>query len=71
MKNIDEFCEQKGISRNMQEAFIAYLRSDYAGKYALRYEGDTTKLIVGKMAEEELLSAWGDFVGEFKKYLLT
>lgn len=55
----------------MQEAFIAYLRSDYAGKYALRYEGDTTKLIVGKMAEEELLSAWGDFVGEFKKYLLT
>jgi len=69
LKNIAEFCENKGISPNMEKAFIAYLRSDYARKYALKYEGDTTKLVVGKMSGEELDDAWKGFVGEFKKYL--
>ena len=69
MKNIDDFCERKGISPNMEEAFVAYIRSDYARKYAVRSDGDTTKLVVGKMSSEEIEDAWIDFTREFKNYL--
>lgn len=69
LKNIDDFCASRGIGANMEEAFIAYIRSDYARKYETRKDGDTTKLVVSKMNEEELKRAWGEFVKEVKKYL--
>lgn len=70
MKNIDGFCELKGVSPNMEEAFIAYLRSDYARRYSIA-NGETAKLIVSKMNEEEIESAWNNFVVEFKEYLMS
>lgn len=68
MKNIDEFCEKRTISMNMQEAFIAYVRSDYAQKYFLR-NGETMKLVVSKMSMDEVEEAWLNFVSDFKSYL--
>lgn len=68
MKNIDDFCEKKGIATNMQEAFMAYVRSDYARRYFLS-NGETVKLVVSKMNDEEIEEAWVDFVSEFKRYL--
>lgn len=68
MKNIDDFCEKRAISMNMQEAFIAYVRSDYARKYFLQ-NGETMKLVVSKMSVDEVEEAWLSFVNDFKSYL--
>lgn len=68
MKNIEDFCSKKGVTPNFQEAFIAYIRSDYAHKFHLS-NGETTKLVVSKMNEEEIEKAWVDFTSEFKKFL--
>lgn len=54
----------------MEEAFIAYLRSDYARRYSIA-NGETAKLIVSKMSKEEIESAWNNFVVEFKEYLMS
>lgn len=70
MKNVEEFCEKKGVSHNMMEAFQAYLRSSYASKFYLN-NGETVKLVVSKMSEEELDTAWKEFTDDFKKFLLT
>jgi hypothetical protein len=69
MKNIDDFCSKRAVSANMKEAFIAYVRSDYARKYSLKSDGETSKLIVGKMNEEDLQEAWKEFVLEMAKYI--
>jgi hypothetical protein len=68
MKNIDAFCETKGVSQHMKEAFQAYLRSTYAQKFLLS-NGESTKLIVGKMNDEELKQAWQGFVTDLKKLI--
>lgn len=68
MKNIEDFCAKKGVTPNFQEAFIAYVRSDYARKFYLS-NGETTKLVVSKMNPEEIEKAWLDFTSEFKKYI--
>ena len=70
MKNIDDFCDRKGVSHNMKEAFQAYLRSSYARKFFLN-NGETVKLTVSKMNEKELEDAWKEFTDDFKKFLLT
>lgn len=68
MKNISDFCEKKGITSNMQEAFIAYIRSDYAYKYFVS-NGETLRLVVSKLNMEEIEEAWQSFVSDFKNYL--
>lgn len=68
MKNISDFCEKKGITSNMQEAFIAYVRSDYAHKYYVS-NGETLRLVVSKLTMEEVEEAWLSFVTDFKNYL--
>ena len=68
MKNIEEFCNKKGVTSSMQEAFAAYVRSDYARRFYLS-NGETTKLVVSKMNSEEIEKAWLDFTSEFKKFL--
>lgn len=70
MKNIIDFCEKKGVKTNMQEAFQAYLRSKYAQEFYLN-NGETVKLVVSKMSEDELQVAWEKFVGDFKAYLAS
>lgn len=69
MKNIDDFCSARTISVNMKEAFMAYLRSDYARKYAMKPMGETSKLIVSKMSEDDLNDAWKEFVLEMARYI--
>lgn len=68
MKNIDDFCDVRGINSHMKEAFQAYLRSTYAQEFYLN-NGETVKLVVAKMNEEELKAAWGKFTDDFRKYL--
>lgn len=66
---VREFCEERGIPESMRNAFAAYLRSTYSLKFAMESEGETVRLIVARMTQEQLAEAWGYFVAEFKKYL--
>lgn len=68
MRNLDDFCDKKNISPHMKEAFQAYLRSSYAQKFYMN-NGETVKLVVGKMNDQELESAWVEFVSDFKKFI--
>ena len=68
MKNIDDFCDTRGVSIHMKEAFLAYLRSTYAQKFMLS-NGESTKLIVAKMNDDELKQAWTSFVTDFKNLI--
>lgn len=52
----------------MQEAFIAYIRSEYAHKYYVS-NGETLRLVVSKLNMEEIEQAWQSFVMDFKNYL--
>jgi hypothetical protein len=56
------------IDPKLEEAFTAYIRSEYAGKFSLR-NGETTKLVVSKLSIEEVGDAWNEFVKDMKKYL--
>ena len=69
MKNVEEFCLNKMASQHMTEAFKAYVRSVYALKLQTRSEGETTKMIVSKMDEDELNKAWLEFTADFKKFI--
>lgn len=69
MKNIDDFCDKKDIPQKMKEAFVAYMRSDYAIKFMTRSDGDTTKLVVSKLVDKELEEAWQEFIKDFRKLL--
>jgi hypothetical protein len=68
LDNISKFCEGHRIDPKLEEAFTAYIRSDYAGKYSLR-NGETTKLVVSKLTMEEVGEAWNDFVNHMKQFL--
>lgn len=69
MKNIDDFCAKRAVSINMKEAFVAYIRSDYARKYSMKADGETSKLVVSKMSEDDLADAWKEFVLEMARYI--
>ena len=66
---VRKFCESRGISEGMKDAFSAYLRTTYATKFAIDRDTDTVQLIVGKMTQEQLAEEWTFFVSDFKKYL--
>ena len=68
MDNISKFCEGRMIDTKLEEAFTAYIRSEYASKFSLR-NGETTKLVVSKLTIEEVSDAWVEFVRDMKKYL--
>jgi hypothetical protein len=66
---LSTFCEKRHISKQLQQAFGAYLRSHYAEKFRFAPDGETVHLIVGRMGEEDLKDAWQDFVKDIAKYL--
>lgn len=66
---IVEFCDRKRIKKDMMDAFIAYVRSSNASKYMMRPDGDTVRLIVEKMTEEQVQAAWVQFISDFRQVL--
>lgn len=68
MSAISDFCEKRGISPALEEAFTMYCRSLYAGKFSLG-NGDTVKSIVSKMTEDQVLEAWVEFVKDLKSVI--
>lgn len=70
MNSITKFCIGMHISKPLENAFLAYIRSHYSQKYGLR-NGETMKFAVERLNEAEVKEAWQDFVRDFKSYLLS
>lgn len=70
MNEIQIFCESRGVPQTMEDAFITYCKSDYAQKYLLKKDGDTIKLVLEKMTQEQVLDAWNKFLTDIKPFML-
>lgn len=68
MSAISEFCEKRKISPKIEEIFTMYCRSSYASRFSMR-NGETVKLLVSKMSEEQVLYAWLEFVHELRSVI--
>lgn len=66
---ISEFCEKKGVSNNIKDAFSVYCRSVYADRFGLIKDSDTAHLLISRLTEDQLADAWLGFVKEMKRYL--
>lgn len=71
MSNLQIFCERKGINQEMTDAFMAYVRSMNASKFMMKKDGDTVRMLVEKMDEDQVQEAWMNFVSDFSKLLPT
>lgn len=68
LNSISDFCEKRKIPLNIESAFRAFCKTDYAQQFALR-EGDTIQKIVANLTDVQVADAWDKFVCEFKKTL--
>lgn len=69
MNAIQKFCEERKITKTIQDAFEAYCRSAYAERFDLLGSGDTVKSIINKLTIKQVEDAWRSFVLDFKKSL--
>lgn len=68
MKPIQEFCQRRGISEAICEAFLTYIKSSFATSYAVQSER-TLNLMLNNITQERLEETWIRFLGEFKQIL--
>lgn len=66
---ITNFCENKGIPRNMRDAFGAYVRTTYANRFDVAGDTDTIRLLVNRLSDEQMEQAWNEFVSDMRKAL--
>ena len=69
MSAINEFCEKRKIPRNIESAFTAYIRTDYAQTFELR-EGETINKIVANLTNEQVETAWQKFILQLRDLLI-
>lgn len=68
MSELDKFCDERGATQHIKEAFTSYCRSVYSHKFNLR-NGETMKFAITKLNRSEIEEAWQDFVKDLKKLL--
>ena len=69
MSELFKFCLEKGLSQEMEDAFVMFCKSTYANEYLLRKEGDTIKLRLERMTRPQVEDAWNKYLSEWKKIL--
>lgn len=70
MNSVTKFCITNHISKPLEDAFFAYVRSTYSKKFNLR-NAETMKFAVERLNDTEVKEAWHDFVTDFKNYLTS
>jgi hypothetical protein len=65
---IREFCQERKLTQQIEDAFVMYCRSTYAQRFALR-NGETVQSLVNKLNRSQVSEAWNEFVREMKDYL--
>lgn len=69
MNELRKFCADRKIPASMEDAFLVYCRSEYAQEYLLKKDGDTIKLVLEKMTQEQVLDAWNKFLSAAKSFM--
>ena len=69
MNEVSMFCATRNIPHKIEEAFVAYIRSDYSQRFQMKKDGDTVKLVVSKMDKGQVEEAWQMFVKELRHVL--
>ena len=62
MTAINEFCEKRKIPKNIESAFAAFVRTDYAQIFELHDGGDTINKIILNLTDNQVGLAWQKFV---------
>ena len=70
MTAISKFCEQRKIPINIESAFTAYIRTDYAANFELK-DGETIQKIVANLTDAQVADAWNKFILEFRDVILS
>lgn len=66
-----DFCEEKGLSDNLKQAFLSYCKSMYASRYLMKANGDTITKFVSEMTSDQILDAWNNFISDLKNIMPT
>ena len=66
--NIKEFCSERKLSKQIEDAFIMYCRSTYAQRFELS-DGMTVQMLVNNLDKEKVEEAWHLFVSEMKNLI--
>ncbi len=68
---LDEFLDSRRIADPLRSAFIAYCKSLYGSRYMFKSEGETVKLFLTRMTDEQVLQAWNDFIRDVRSTIPT
>lgn len=72
MRNpVQEFCDEKGLSDNLTQAFLSYCKSMYASRYLMKANGDTITKFVSEMSQSQVMDAWTNFISDLKNIMPT
>lgn len=71
MNTIQEFCSERRLPKPLEDAFVVYCRSDYAERFMIRTDGETTDFLVKKMTREQVADAWNKFINDLKSAIET
>ena len=69
MTEIQKFLKSKGAPQNIEDAFLAYCKTTYAGKFDMNRNGNTIQAFINKMTPYQVREAWNDFLREMRDYL--
>lgn len=59
---VSEFCQKRGIPKNIERMFESFVRGSYADALMMKDERDTVKLLAKNVPEEKLEKFYQEFV---------
>jgi hypothetical protein len=65
------FCEERRIPDNISEAFLAFLRSDYAHRFEVNKNSETIRTVIRNLSFEQVEEAWQDFVVDLRNVIIA
>ena len=68
MNELQNFCVERQLNKNMEDAFKAYIRSAFSTAYAIR-PGDTLSGMMNNMTRERVEEMWQKFVIDWKEVI--
>ena len=68
MTAIQEFCQERKIPDNIEQAFTTYVKATYSSSLAIR-PGETLSKIISNLTREQVEMEWLKFVFDFKQTL--
>lgn len=68
---LNKFLNERNITDPIRSAFIAYCKSLYSSRYLFKANGDTVKLFLDRMTEEQVKDAWVTFSSDLMNTLPT